>query len=59
MVGLREADMIPETMLAVKYGLTGDDIIDTAHPFPTFSEAFEHVCQAFHRDTSTMSCWVE
>ena len=59
MVGPRAADMIPEATLAVKFGLTIDDIIDTIHPFPTFSEAFKHACQAFRRDTSTMSCCVE
>lgn len=59
MVGPRAADMIPEATLAVKFGLTVDDIIDTIHPFPSFSEAFKHACQAFRRDTSTMSCCVE
>jgi mercuric reductase len=59
MVGPRAADMIPEATLAVKFGLTVDDIIDTIHPFPTFSEAFKHACQAFRRETSTMSCCVE
>ncbi|MFB6235115.1 MAG: mercury(II) reductase [Halopenitus sp.] len=59
MVGPRAADMIPEATLAVKFGLTVDDIIDTIHPFPTFSEAFKHACQAFKRDTSAMSCCVE
>ena len=59
MVGPRAADMIMEATLAVKFGLTVDDIIGTVHPFPTFSEAFKHVCQAFRRDTSTMSCCVE
>jgi mercuric reductase len=59
MVGPRAADMIMEATLAVKFGLTIDDIIDTVHPFPTFSEAFKHACQAFRRDTSTMSCCVE
>ncbi|GAB6862031.1 mercury(II) reductase [Haloplanus litoreus] len=59
MVGPRAADMIPEATLAVKFDLTVDDIIDTIHPFPTFSEAFKHACQAFRRDTSTMSCCVE
>lgn len=38
---------------------TVDDIIDTIHPFQTFSEALKHACQAFRRDTSTMSCCVE
>ena len=59
MVGPRAADMVPEATLAVKFGLTVDDIIDTIHPFPTFSEAFKQACQAFRRDTSTMSCCVE
>ena len=59
MVGPRAADMISEATLAVKFGLTVDDIIDTVHAFPTFSEAFKHACQAFRRDTSKMSCCVE
>lgn len=59
MVGPRAADMIPEATLAVKFGLTIDGIIDTIHPFPTFSEAFKHACQAFRRDTSKMSCCIE
>lgn len=59
MVAPRAADMIPEATLVVKFGLTVDDIIDTVHPFPTFSEAFKRACQAFRRDTSTMSCCVE
>ena len=58
-VGPRAADMIPEATLAVKFGLTVDDIIDTIHPFPTFSEAFKHACQAFQRNSSTMSCCIE
>ena len=59
MVGWRTADMIMQATLAVKFGLTVDDIIDTVHQFPTFSEAFEHACQAFRRDTSTMSWCTE
>ena len=59
MVGPRAADMIMEATLAVNFGLTVDDIINTVHPFPTFSEAFKHACQAFRRDTSKMSCCIE
>jgi mercuric reductase len=59
MVGPYAADMIMEATLAVKFGLTVDDIIDTVHPFPTFSEAFKQTCQAFRRDTSKMSCCIE
>jgi mercuric reductase len=59
MVGPRAADMIMEATLAVRFGLTVDDIIDTVHPFPTFSEAFKQAGQAFRRDTSKMSCCIE
>nr|WP_245742172.1 hypothetical protein [Natrinema salaciae] len=59
MVGPRAADMIPEATPAIKFGLTVDDIIDTIHPFPTFSELFKHACQAFCLDTSKMSYCVE
>jgi len=59
MVGPRAADMIMEATLAVKFDLTVDDIIDTVHPFPTFSEAFKQTCQTFRRDTSKMSCCIE
>ncbi|AAV44694.1 mercuric reductase (plasmid) [Haloarcula marismortui ATCC 43049] len=59
MVGPRAADMIMEATLAVTFGLTVDDIIDTVHPFPTFSEAFKQACQAFRRDISMMSCCIE
>jgi len=33
------ADLIHEGTLAVKFGLTIDDIIDTVHVFPTLSES--------------------
>lgn len=53
------ADLIHEATLAVKLGLTIDDIIDTVHVFPTFSEGIKRVAQAFTRDVSKMSCCVE
>jgi mercuric reductase len=53
------ADMIHEATLAVKLGLTIDDIIDTVHVFPTHSEAIKLVAQAFRRDILNMSCCVE
>lgn len=58
-VAPQAADMIPAATLAMKFGLTVDDVIDTVHSFPTFSEALKHACQAFRRDTLTMSCCVE
>ena len=53
------ADLIHEATLAVKFGLTVDDIIDTVHVFPTLSEGIKRVAQAFTRDISVMSCCVE
>ena len=51
--------VIHEATLAVKFGLTIDDIIDTVHVFPTLSEGIKRVAQAFTRDISQMSCCVE
>ncbi len=53
------SDLMHEATLAVKFGLTIDDIIDTVHVFPTFSEGIKRVAQAFTRDLSRMSCCVE
>ena len=53
------ADLINEATLAVKFGLTIDDIIDTVHVFPTLSEGIKRVAQAFTRDVSQMACCVE
>ena len=53
------AELIHEATLAVKFGLTIDDIIDTLHVFPTLSEGIKRVAQAFTRDVSQMSCCVE
>lgn len=53
------ADMIHEAVLAVKCGLTLDEIIDTVHVFPTMSEAIKLAAQSFKRDIRKMSCCVE
>jgi mercuric reductase len=53
------ADLIHEAVLAVKFGLTVDDLIDTVHVFPTLSEGIKLAAQAFTRDISIMSCCVE
>ncbi|MDR7435250.1 MAG: mercury(II) reductase [Armatimonadota bacterium] len=53
------ADLIHEATLAVKFGLTIDDIIDTVHVFPTLSEGIKLAAQAFRRDITKMSCCVE
>lgn len=53
------ADMIHEGVLAVKYGMTINDIIDTVHVFPTMTEAVKLVAQSFRRDIRKMSCCAE
>lgn len=50
------ADLIHEGTLAVKFGLTIDEIIDTVHVFPTLSESIKLAAQSFYADVSKMSC---
>lgn len=59
MVAPHAADLIHEATLAVKFGLTIHDIIDTVHVFPTLSEGIKWTAQAFTRDISVMSCCIE
>ncbi|MFP3197375.1 MAG: mercury(II) reductase, partial [Sulfolobaceae archaeon] len=47
-----------EATLAVKFGLTVDNIIDTVHAFPTMSEALRLVALSFYKDVSKLSCCV-
>ncbi|MDE1852527.1 MAG: mercury(II) reductase [Thaumarchaeota archaeon] len=53
------ADLIHEGVLAVKFRLTIDDIIDTVHVFPTLSEAIKLAAQSFYRDVGKLSCCTE
>lgn len=52
------AEMIHEAVLAVRHQLAIDDIIDTVHAFPTFSEGIKLAAQAFTRDINVMSCCI-
>jgi len=53
------ADMIQEGVMAVKYGLNIDEIIDTVHVFPTVTEATKLVAIAFKQDLSKLTCCAE
>jgi len=53
------ADMIHEAVMAVKYRLTLNDIIDAVHVFPTMSEAIKLVATSFKQDVSKLSCCAE
>lgn len=53
------ADLIHEGVLAVKFRLTIDDIIDSVHVFPTLSEGIKLAAQSFYRDVGALSCCTE
>lgn len=53
------ADLIHEGVMIVKNRMTVDDVIDTLHIFPTFSEAIKIAAQSFRRNITKMSCCVE
>ena len=53
------SDIITEGVYAVKHGLTYQEIIDTGHIFPSYSEGIKLAAQSFIRDISKMPCCVE
>lgn len=59
LIAHRGADLIHEAALAVKFGLTVEDLIETIHVYPTMSEAIRMAAQAFARDVSKLSCCAE
>ncbi len=58
-LGENAADIIHEAVLAVKYKLTIDDIIDTVHVFPTLAESIKLVAVSFRKDLDQLSCCAE
>ncbi len=56
MLGHGAADLIHEAVMAVKFHLKLEDVIDTVHVFPTMSEGFKLACQSFFADISKQSC---
>ena len=59
MVAPHAADIIHEGVLAVKFKLTIDNIIDTVHVFPTLSEGIKLAAQSFYKDVGQLSCCTE
>ena len=53
------ADLVQSATLALRGRLSVDDIIDTVHVFPTFSEALKYAAESFRHDMSRMSCCIE
>jgi mercuric reductase len=53
------ADLIHAATYALRAGFSIDDLIDTVHVFPTFSEGLKIAAQSFYRDMSKVSCCIE
>lgn len=49
-------EMITEPALAIKFGLTIEDITSTFHPYLTLSEAIKLAAQTFDKDVGKLSC---
>jgi len=49
-------EMITEPTLAIKFGLTIDDLTSTFHPYLTLSEGIKLAAQAFSKDVNMLSC---
>lgn len=49
-------DVIGEATLAVRFGLTSDDLATTLHPYLTWAEGLKLAGQAFTQDVTKLSC---
>ncbi|MEK6610976.1 MAG: mercuric reductase, partial [Gemmatimonadota bacterium] len=49
-------EMITEPALAIKFGLTIEDLTGTFHPYLTLSEGIKLAAQTFDRDVAKLSC---
>lgn len=52
-------EIIHEATLAVKFGMTLNDVIDMVHVYPTMAEAIKLVAQSFFKNITKLSCCVE
>jgi mercuric reductase len=48
--------MITEPALAIRFGLTIEDLASTFHPYLTLSEGIKLAAQAFDKDVAKLSC---
>lgn len=54
-LGAEAGEMITEPALAIKHGLTIDDLVWTFHPYLTLSEGIKLAAQAFNKDVAKFS----
>lgn len=55
-VASEAGEMITEPALAIRYGLTIEDIVGAFHPYLTWSEGIKLAAQAFDKDVARLSC---
>jgi mercuric reductase len=55
-LAVEAGEMITETALAVKFGLTIEDLASSFHPYLTLSESVKLAAQAFTKDVAKLSC---
>lgn len=49
-------EIIEEAVLAMKFGITVEEIASTFHPYLTLSEGFKLTAQTFKKDVARLSC---
>lgn len=49
-------EMVTEVALAIRFGLTIEDLTSTFHPYLTLSEGIKLAAQTFDKDVSKLSC---
>lgn len=55
-LGPQAGELLGEATLAVRFGLTVDDLVDTLHPYLTWVEGLRLTAQTFTTDVSRLSC---
>jgi len=49
-------DIIQQAAMAIRFGITTDEIASMLHPYLTNAEAMKLACQTFKKDVKTLSC---
>ena len=50
------AEVIQSAVLAIKYGISIEDLASTFHPYLTMAEGLKLAAQTFTRDVHKLSC---
>jgi mercuric reductase len=55
-LAVEAGELITEAALAIRYGLTIEDVTSTFHPYLTLSEGIKLAAQTFDKDVEKLSC---